>query len=132
LHLLKYNGSTSLLKTVSWTASTATSYDLAIVRDGDNVYFYVNGTQQGSTQTGVSATSYNREEANGLYIGSYEYDSGPTTSYLDGQIGAIRIDSAANYTGSSYTVETLTNNANTLYLNTFTGADTSTPSENTQ
>lgn len=131
LRLDRYDGTTVTTKKVSWTASTATAYDLAIVRDGDNVYFYVDGTQQGSTQTGVSATSYNREEANGLYIGSYEYGGGPTTSYLDGQIGAIRVENVARYTGSSYTVESLINTRNTLYLNTFTGADTSTPSENT-
>lgn len=127
--LINYDGSTVTSVAVSWTPSTATNYDLTIVVDGTNVYFYVDGSQQGSTQT--TSITYDREESNGLFIGSYTYGGGPSTSYLDATIDAVKVSNIARYTGSSYSVPLPTNDANTVYLNTFKGANGSTPLNNT-
>jgi hypothetical protein len=102
---LYYNSTSSLLtldqytgtqtsKSVTWSASTSTWYHITVVRDGDDVKFYIDGSQQGSTQTGVSAISYNREESNGVYMGRLEYGSS-STSYLDGSMGPYGVWDAA-------------------------------------
>ena len=43
-------------KTVAWSPTVNTWYHVAVVRNGNNLYFFVDGTQQGSTQdvTGVT------------------------------------------------------------------------------
>ncbi len=43
---------------VSWTPSTATWYHVAVTKSGTTVKFYVNGTQQGTDQTGAFATIF--------------------------------------------------------------------------
>lgn len=43
---------------VSWTPSTGVWYHLANTKNGTSVKFYVNGVQQGTTQTGASANLF--------------------------------------------------------------------------
>ena len=131
LRLNKNDGATGTNRNFGWTASTATTYDIAVSRSGDNIRAYVNGSQIGTTQS-VAGVNYDRQESTGLFIGSYQYGSGPTTSYLDGQIAAIKVSSVGLYTGTSYTVPTPESDEDTLYLNTFIGANGSTPTLNTE
>ncbi|MGE4053278.1 MAG: LamG-like jellyroll fold domain-containing protein [Vicinamibacterales bacterium] len=70
---------------VSWTPSTGTWYHVAVTKDGTTVKFYVNGTQQGSTQTCTSATIYNGTAP--FQIGALTGES----SYFDGIIDDVRI-----------------------------------------
>ena len=44
---------------VSWTPSTGTWYHVAVTKSGTSVKFYVNGSQQGSTQTCTGTDIYN-------------------------------------------------------------------------
>lgn len=50
------DGTTLSNVNVSWTPSTATWYHIAFSKVGTSLYFFVNGTQQGTTQTLSSAT----------------------------------------------------------------------------
>lgn len=58
------DGSSSILKTVSWSPSTATWYCVAVTFDlsAGEVKFYVDGSQQGTTQTGLHTSIYNTSE----------------------------------------------------------------------
>jgi len=79
-----------------------TPYDLAVVRHGTSVYFYVNGTRT-SSPTLSSRHIFNSTAA--LSIGAL---SAGTQNVMNGRIAAIRITSnEAKYTGASYTVPTL-------------------------
>ena len=53
---------------------------------------------------------------------------------LDGRIDGIRLSSIARYdpTDTTITTETLINDADVVYLNTFTGANGTTPTLNTE
>ena len=43
---------------ITWNPTVGVTYHLTLVRSGSNLLFFVNGTQQGATQT-LSATVYN-------------------------------------------------------------------------
>ena len=90
LFFVSYDGTFQYLISVPWTASTDTWYNLAVVRNGGNIIFYVNGVQQGTPQA-ITAPDYNRQEANGVYIGRYEYGGGPSASYLHGSMASIKV-----------------------------------------
>ncbi len=75
--------------TVSWTPSTATWYHVAVVKNGTSVKFYVNGVQQGGTQTCGSATVFNGTAQ--FQIGAMTYAS----EYFDGLIDDVRVWSRA-------------------------------------
>jgi len=131
LFLIRYDG-VDESESVSWTATAGVEYDIAVVRDGDNLYFYVDGSQVGATQTGVALIAYDRTEANGLYLGYREYGGGPSTSYADMTLDAIRVSKGvARYTDPSYEVPNPINDADTVYINVFKSADGSTPANNT-
>lgn len=53
--------------TVSWSPSTATDYMVTVTKSGTAVKFYVDGSQQGTTQTLGSATVPNTDDP--LFIG---------------------------------------------------------------
>lgn len=48
---------------VSWSPSTATWYHVAVTKSGTSIKFYVDGAQQGTTQTGSNGTIYNASSA---------------------------------------------------------------------
>lgn len=77
-------GSTIIDVNVSWTPSVGVWYHLAVVRSGSSLYFFVNGTQQGATQT-VSGTLPNL--ASSPRIGSYDGSS----DFLNGWLDEVRI-----------------------------------------
>lgn len=89
LTLNKFDGS-GTNRNFAWTPSTSTWYLVVLVRAGDNLSAYINNSQIGSTQS-VAGVSYNREEANGVYVGRYVYGSAPASSYIDGSVATPRV-----------------------------------------
>lgn len=75
---------------VTWTPSMDTWYHVAVVRSGNDLKFYVDGTQQGSTQD-VTGANYDRETSDGLQIGLVRVGSGSTYHYLGGNMDGIRV-----------------------------------------
>jgi len=65
-------GSGGTQVTVAWTPSTATWYHLVVNYDADagSADFYVNGSQQGTTQTGLPNAIYNGSSK--TFVGSYD------------------------------------------------------------
>jgi len=70
---------------VSWSPSTATWYHVAVTKSGTSVKFYVNGSQQGSTQTCSNGSIFNSTAT--LEIGSFL----ASPVYLDGLIDDVRV-----------------------------------------
>lgn len=104
-HLFRYNG-TSLQfyistdgsdansKAVAWTPSTGTWYHVAVVYNAtaQTVDFYVNGSQQGTQQTGAQSAIYSNTTAN-LAIGGSNVTAG--AQYLfDGLIDEVKVFNA--------------------------------------
>lgn len=83
-----YNGTNYEDETVSWTASTGTWYHLAVVRSGTSVLFYVNGSQQGATQTQTTVTGALQNSTAIFAIGRYRSADG---RYFDGDISLVRV-----------------------------------------
>jgi hypothetical protein len=71
---------------VSWTPSTATWYHVAVVRSTTSIFFFIDGTQVGTTQT-ASLNGYNGDSAEVERIGL-----GPVAlGALNGWIDEIRV-----------------------------------------
>lgn len=83
------DGSTSCNVQVTWSASTATNYMVSVTKSGTSVKFFVNGSQQGTTQTCSSSTIYNGTAP--FEIGARVEDP----AYLDGKIDDVRVWSRA-------------------------------------
>lgn len=69
---------------VDWTPTTATWYHLAVTKSGTSVKFYVNGTQQGTTQTHGNATIFNGSAP--FEVGAFTND----TQWMDGRMVLAR------------------------------------------
>ena len=65
---------------VNWTPSSGTWYHIALVRNGNNFMFFVDGTQVGTTQVSASATNNLATDA---YIGAREDGSNGLNGWLD-------------------------------------------------
>jgi Concanavalin A-like lectin/glucanases superfamily len=77
---------------VSWTPTNGVEYHVAVVYDkaAGSATFYVNGVQEGSTQTGLKTSVFNSSAA--LTIGTYDHESGGVQSEcLDGWIRNARV-----------------------------------------
>ena len=110
------NGSTGQIigVNVSWNPSAGQWYHVAVSRDGDNFRFFINGTQQGSTQ--VASGSVGNSSA--LFrVGCYESVGIDTNSLFNGWIEEVRISDTARYT-TNFSVQTSphTSDANTSLL----------------
>ena len=79
------DGSSQLALFATWTPSLDTWYHVALVRSGTNLMFFVNGIQQGSTQT-LSYSIYNANCEISLLS-----DLGDTRFALDGYCDEFRI-----------------------------------------
>ena len=82
------DGSTANLKTVTWSPSTGTWYHLAVSYDASagSATFYLNGSQQGTTQTGLPTSIYDGTAS--VLIGETS-DAGDQS--VDGLIDEVRI-----------------------------------------
>lgn len=81
---------TTTQKSVSWTPSTGVWYHVAVSYDASAgaVKFYVNGAQQGTTQTGAATSIH--DNASRLAIGAYNTDGTPS-AFFDGLIDDVRL-----------------------------------------
>lgn len=76
----------------SWSPSTATWYHIAIIRTGDSLKAFIDGTQVGSTYT-LSA-AYSLKDSAGLLVVGAQQSSGGSNTYQffhDGWIEELRI-----------------------------------------
>lgn len=87
------NGSSSSLvdRSVAWTPSTSTWYHIAVTRKSSDgsIKFYINGSQQGSTQTGYTGTLRDNSDLP-FYVGRYK-DSGENDRDLDGRVDELGV-----------------------------------------
>jgi len=111
---------TSSSKAFSTTTSTGTWYHIAVVRSGNDLKVFVDGTQVGSTQ---DASNFDISTATKLYIGSF-FNGG---NYLDGWFDEFRFSDTARWT-SNFTAPSseYTADSNTITLLHFNGSDAST------
>jgi len=80
--LNSYDGTNICSAHVAWTDSTGIWYHVAVTKTGTTVKFYVNGAQQGATQSLVNGT---------IYDGTVEFAIGHYTGqYFDGLIDEVR------------------------------------------
>lgn len=87
--LLSNDGTALETEEVDWTPSTGTWYHVAVSYDNaGSVKFYVDGAQQGSTQTTSIASVYDGN-ARGV-IGANNTESG-ATEFFDGVIDDVRV-----------------------------------------
>lgn len=91
------DGSTEVTKSVAWTPSASTWYHVAISRSGDNLRFFVDGTQQGSTQSIAGVTLYDSDQA--LQVGAEN-----TTHFLDGYLDEVRISKGVARWSGNFTL----------------------------
>ncbi len=73
-------------ESVSWSPSTGTWYHVAVTKSGTSVKFYVNGAQQGSTQTGTYSGVYN--SVADFRVGA---DQDDTADDFDGLLDDVRV-----------------------------------------
>lgn len=85
------DGITSPGGEVNWAPSTGTWYHVAAVYDASagSVAFYVNGSQQGVTQTGLATSLY--DNATNFAIGANYANDGSPTEIFDGKMDDVRL-----------------------------------------
>lgn len=91
---LSSDGSSGSTEEVSWTPSTSTWYHIAAVYNASaqTVDFYVNGSPQGSQQTGAVSSQFDNNA--GFSIGLAGTDSGGSLfGYMDGLVDEVVVTS---------------------------------------
>ncbi len=88
------DGSTATWKYVTWSPSLATWYHIAVVytASAGSAKFYVNGAQQGATQTGLPTSIHNNSQR--FTIGA-DADTSIPGGYMDGLIDQACVWAAA-------------------------------------
>lgn len=81
----------STYATQAWSPSTGTWYHIAMVKSGSNIYHFVDGTQIGSTITGVTGSSAQSQ----FVIGAY-----PAGGYFNGWMDEVRVSNVARWTSN--------------------------------
>lgn len=94
------DGSTFLSKSFAWGAVASTWYHVAIVRSGDNLMAFVNGTQIGTTQSLTGATIFSANAV--LTVGG----NPSTGQYSNGWLDEIRISRSVARWTSTFTPPT--------------------------
>jgi len=90
------DGSSGNNKTWSWSPNKNQWYHLAVVRNGSNLYAFVDGTEIGTTQ---SITGTIHSVSTPLVIGA-RYDFGNPGLYFDGFMDELRISNTARWTSN--------------------------------
>jgi len=117
------NGTSNTNLGVNWTPNVGQWYHIACVRSSTNVYFWVNGVQQGATQS-ISGTLYNGTAP--LEIGANILGSSNTV--LNGYLDELRITKGvarytANFTPPSAPFPNSRNQVLTRYVGLVGGID---------
>jgi hypothetical protein len=117
------NGTSYTNLGVNWTPNVGQWYHIACVRSSTNVYFWVNGVQQGATQS-ISGTLYNGTAP--LEIGANLFGSANTV--LNGYLDELRITKGvarytANFTPPSAPFPNSRNQVLTRYVGLVGGID---------
>lgn len=118
---------TAVALQVTWNPSLDTWYHMAVVRNGNNLYFFVDGTQVGSTQDMTGVTIFN--STFDLWVGAYPVNAGTPNlgGYHDGWFDEIRISDTARWTsGFTPAAAAYTWDSNTKLLIHADGSDAST------
>lgn len=89
------DGSTDNSLSVNATMTTNTWYHIAVVRNGADLMFFLDGTQQGATQNISTDTIYN--STRNLEFGG---ESVNNTRYYNGHIDELRISDSARWTSN--------------------------------
>lgn len=115
---------------VSAPGSLVGGKSVIVVRESGRISLYLDGTRLDTTTTTTTIVKY-------ASVGSTTYLLGaisPSDQYVDGRYDDIRISNTARYdaTQATITPESLINDTDVVYLNTFTGANGSTPTNNTK
>lgn len=102
--LYSTTGSGTSLLEINWAPSAATEYDIAMVRDGGTLRFYVDGVQQGTAA--ISGAIF--DGSSDLWIGASPH-AGTSANLWVGRFRACRITKGvARYpSGATYTVPSL-------------------------
>jgi hypothetical protein len=103
LYMQTYNGSTGHSTQVAWTPTTNTWYHVAVTYASGSVKYYVDGVQQGTTQTDAN-TSINAVSGINTELGR----DGTFNDYMAGSMSLVRIwsqvQSAATIAANKCTV----------------------------
>src|SRR3989344_4897183 len=83
--LVTANGGSGYSTFVSWSPSTGTWYHIAVTKTGTTVNFYVNGSQQGTTQT-IGSSGIN--DSNSTFVIGSDAGNG---DFFDGRIDDVRV-----------------------------------------
>jgi hypothetical protein len=108
-------GGTASSVSAAWTPATGTWYHVAVVRTGNVVKFFVNGTQVGSDQP-LTATLFNSSST--LSIG--DYSDGDITSH-DGWFDEIRISKGIARWTANFLPPTAAYSVSPVYTDTPSG-----------
>ena len=116
------SGGAASYLSASWTPVTNAWYHVAVCRSGSSLYFFINGTQIGSTQT-LSVTLYNTS-ANMLIGGQLGGSSGSLPGSMYGYISNLRIVKGTAVYTANFTPPTapVTAISGTQLLTNFTNA----------
>ena len=104
------DGISDTLLSVTWDALSAVWYHIAVVRSGNNLYFFVDGTQVGATQDLTGVTIFNSTAS--LFIGRF----GDSTDYFDGWLDELRISKGIARWTANFTPPTVAYSASTLTI----------------
>ena len=120
------NGSSVSAATgATFTPTLEQEYHVALCRNGADLRFFIDGVQSGSTADISTDVFFANSEL--ITIGGYA----PTNGDMNGQINYLKVSDIALYTANFTAPSTLSNDENTSYLNSFEGANGSTPTLNT-
>jgi len=102
---------------------------LIVVRQSGRISLYVAGTRLATTETSTTISKFATTGTTAIILGNTAVLDVP----LNGRIDNIRISNIARYTATEATITplTLSNDSDVVYLNTFTGANGATPTNNT-
>jgi len=100
------NGSNLASQSVSWTPSVGVWYHLAVTRNGNDLKFFVNGTQTGSTQSLSGVTIYS--STSDMRVGG-ESTGSPTSlpGSMNGYMSNFRLVKGTSLYNSSFTPSTV-------------------------
>lgn len=103
--LYTVDGTTQIIKSVSWTPTINTQYHIEVDRSGNNLYIFVNGVQVGTTGDMTGITIANSSEV--FSIGANINTSGSWANFFIGYLDEFRVSKGIARHTANFTVKTL-------------------------